>query len=47
MSKLLKTIGSKIDRLPVLGINSLLLIVNAFSQSTYIKVEESNITYKG
>jgi monomeric isocitrate dehydrogenase len=47
MSKLLKTIGSKIDRLPALGIYSLLLIVNAFSQSTYIQIAKSNTTDKG
>ena len=47
MSKLLKTVGSKIDRLPALGIYSLLLIVNAFSQSTYIQVSQSNTSNKG
>ena len=46
MSKLQKIIWSKIDLLRVIGIYSLLLIVNAFSQSRYVDVVESNTSHE-
>jgi monomeric isocitrate dehydrogenase len=47
MSKLQKIIWSKIDLMQVIGIYSLLLIVNAFSQSRYVEVVESDISHEG
>jgi hypothetical protein len=44
MSKIIRLM---INQVRSLSIYALLLIVNAFSQSTYIKVEESNISHKG
>jgi len=44
MAKILRLL---FDKLSPLGINALILIVNAFSQATYIKVEESSISRKG
>jgi|GEM_PF-2703578 len=42
-----KIINSIFDTLSALGMYALVLIVNAFSQSTYIKVEESRISHEG
>jgi monomeric isocitrate dehydrogenase len=47
MSKLQKIIWSKIDLMRVIGIYSLLLIVNAFSQSRYVDVVENNTSQEG
>ena len=47
MSELSKIICSKIDQVPTLGIYSLILLANAFSQSTYVEVRENNISHKG
>ncbi len=47
MSKLSKIISSIINHVPAIGMYALLLIINAFSQSTYIKSEETKISQKG
>jgi monomeric isocitrate dehydrogenase len=47
MSKLSKMIWSIINHVPAIGMYALLLIVNAFSQSTYLKSEENKISQEG
>jgi len=46
MSKLPKIIWSKIDQVPEIGMYLMLVIANAFSQSTYVQFEESDISHK-
>lgn len=47
MSKLLHYFKPVGDKFSALGIYMLLLIVNAFSQSSYVKVEQKNMSNKG
>ena len=47
MSKFSKMIRSVNDQVHALGMYALLSIVNAFSRSTYVKVEQSNIVHEG